>query len=146
MARPNCKLVSRHSYDPSKYPYRVSPKSDTVPDQNYTVKELATKYQRHNYPPAIVHDDMIYDEEVYDTDARNYQDDEQYENENFEARDLVEIDRAREQLREVKKAQKRIRMERNFRGPRKANQTSNSSSRDVEKPSSSRHDDKPGEE
>lgn len=145
MARLNCKLVSRHSYDPSKYPYRVSSKSDTVPDQNYTVKELANKYQRHNYPPSIVHDDMIYDEEVYDTDARNYQDDEQYENENFEARDLVEIDRAREHLREVKKAQKRIRVERNFHGSRKANQTSNPPSRDVEKPSSSRHDNQQSE-
>lgn len=113
MARPNCKLVSRHSYDPSRHNYYVSRRSQTVPDMNYSIRTLLERYQR-NPAPVDLSDSYEYDE-VIDTDVLH----KNYESENFETvfspdhvRDLTDISDAKRELRQIQEEEKRKRVER----------------------------------
>lgn len=122
MARPNCKLVSRHSYDPSRHAYHVSGRSQTVPDMNYSIRTLMERYQR-NPAPVDLSDRLEYDE-VIDTEEikKNYE--EEIYDFPFEAghvRDLTDISDAKRELREIKKEEKRKRMERDRRRKAQAN-------------------------
>lgn len=125
MARPNCKLVSRYSYDPSRHAYHVSRRSQTVPDMNYSIRTLLDRYQR-NPAPVDLSDRLEYDE-VIDTDEikKNYE--EEIYDSPFEAahvRDLTDISDAKRELREIKKEEKRKRMERDRLRKAQANKAS----------------------
>ena len=118
MARLNCNLISRHSYEPSRHKYFVSGRSETVPDQNYSVRTLLDRYQRGVYPPGVDHSDiMVYDEELDESVIRDHQEEEFFSNskivDNETPGDLTDIDAVRSELRQIKETEKRKRMERN---------------------------------
>lgn len=145
MARPNCNLISRHSYDPTRHKYSVSGRSETVPDQNYSVRTLLDRFQRGVYPPGVDHSDsMVYDEELDESVIRDHQQEEFFSNskivDNETPRDLTDIDTARSELRQIKETEKRKRVERNRYRARQNDPSSGVQNQQPQSPASPRHD------
>lgn len=143
MPRPNCKLVSRRSYDPSKHIHHVSSYSESVPDQNYSIRDLLTRFRRDNLPASIVRD-VSFEEEVDENIIRT--NGENFESENFEARDLTDIDSARAEIEAIKETENALRMARARRRERKGSETSSESGGNSEKSSASGDDGKSSKE
>lgn len=142
MPRPNCKLVSRRSYDPSKHIHHVSSYSESVPDQNYSIRDLLTRFRRDNLPASIIREASF--EEEFDEHIKPTN--EQFESENFEARDLTDIDSARAEIEAIKETENALRMARARRRERKGSETSSESRGNSEKSSASGDDGKQSKE
>lgn len=48
-------VKTKYGYNPSDHTYKVDPKSDTVPDQNLSIREILQRFSRGLPPPGSIH-------------------------------------------------------------------------------------------